>query len=91
MATINEKMAREIAKNDGVYTCPDSGESDPQCWAVFKYYNHNFDKEDFAVAYDLRDFIRYAVELKILEVLFAKDRETIDLILKEQEALRGKS
>lgn len=54
MATISKELADKLVANDGVYP------GDPQCYAVFKYFNPHFDKWDYAVAYDETDFARYA-------------------------------
>lgn len=73
MATINEELAKQLANSNGVFTDED-GFSDPQAFAVFKYYNHQFDKDDYAVAYSLNDFMRYVTVFQIKEILYAKDK-----------------
>lgn len=68
MATVSEKIARQVSENKGYYP------GDPQCYAVFKYYNHNFDKECFAIAYTKADFERYH-EFRIVEILWQLEED----------------
>lgn len=67
MATINEQSARSLAANKGRY------EDDRPAYAVFKYYNHHFDKDCFAVAYSRNEFLNYATQLQVLEILWSEE------------------
>lgn len=67
MATIAEASARSLAQNKGIY------EDDQPAYAVFKYYNHHFDKECFAVAYSRGEFLNYATQLEVLEILWSQE------------------
>lgn len=70
MASISEKIANNIVKNNGVYVT-DDGERDPQCFAVFKIKNSNFGHVHECVAYSESELFRYAEFHNVVEILWS--------------------
>lgn len=77
MSSISEKLAKKIVANNGVYVS-DDGESDPQCWAVFKIRNQYFGHEHHVVAYTFDQYAAYAIDHEVTEVLWVKDKVRLD-------------
>ena len=77
MSSISENLARKIASNNGVYIGEDGG-ADPQAFAVFKIENKYFGHQNFVVAYSFDQYAAYAIDHKVVEVLWTKDHSRID-------------
>lgn len=68
MSTIGEKIANQIAENNGIYP------GDPQAYAVIEYENCFQDNQsNFAVCYSLADLQRYTAYHKINRYLWRKE------------------
>lgn len=70
MASISDKIAENIVKNNGVYISDDGGR-DLQCFAVFKIKNSNFGHVHSCVAYSESELFRYAYHHQIVEILWS--------------------
>ncbi len=76
MATISEKIAQVLIKNNGFYPNEpgDTLPPDPQCFAVFKIKNKYFGHEHHCVAYTKEDFEAYIKDgHKVTELLWCQD------------------
>jgi len=66
MSTINKELAEKLAKDEGRY------HGDPQALAVFKYWNSFFNKEDYAVIYNHKEWERYLDTHEVLDILWSR-------------------
>jgi len=74
VSSISEKIANNIIKNNGVYTTED-GETDPQCYAVFKIKNSYFGHEHFVVAHTKESYEAYLADHKLVALLWMREEE----------------
>lgn len=60
MPTVSEEIAQRVIDGDGWYDPDDKDAPDnPEAWCVFKYFNVEFDKEDWAICFTAVQFSGY--------------------------------
>lgn len=81
MSSISESLAKNIIKNNGVYVA-ENGERDPKCFAVFKIINQYFGHEHHVVVYTFDQFVSYAIDHEVTEILWSENTHALNAALK---------
>lgn len=60
MPTIDRETAERIIRNDGWYDPDDKDAPDnPRAWAVIKYRNERYDRDDWSVLYGPAQYVSF--------------------------------